>query len=144
MWAKQSILVCQRHALYWVFLFSIRLINDCVMGGKSSYTKILSTNRHLRARWLHYVFICFFIRLHEHFRPSTYNVFVKIWNIKWLAFCIVYFKTFRLIDWGFSKNQGIRLCVVQWHLVSVRTFGVMYDHTFCKTCNSPDQTLGHT
>ena len=35
------------------------------------------------------------------------------------------------------------VCVVLWHLVSLRTFGVLndhpYDHPFFKTCNSPDQ-----
>ena len=29
-------------------------------------------------------------------------------------------------------------------LVSIRTFDVMCDHTFSKTCKSPDQTFGHT
>ena len=44
---------------------------------------------------------------------------------------------------GFSKN-GARnslhwecglVCCVKWHLVSVRTFSVMYDHTFSRLAN---------
>ena len=33
-----------------------------------------------------------------------------------------------------ASERGL-VCVVWWHLVSVRTFGVMYDHTFFLTCN---------
>ena len=32
-------------------------------------------------------------------------------------------------------RDGWLVCVVYWHLVSVRAFGVMYDHTFAKLAN---------
>ena len=31
--------------------------------------------------------------------------------------------------------RGINLSIILWHLVQVRTFGIMYDHTFSKLAN---------
>ena len=35
-------------------------------------------------------------------------------------------------------------CVVLWHQVSLRTFGVTYGHILSYACKSPKQTLGQT
>ena len=40
----------------------------------------------------------------------------------------------------YQKEFEFEFCVVYWHLVSVRTFGVMHDHTLFHACKSSDQT----
>ena len=40
-------------------------------------------------------------------------------------------------------NLPMTFVLLQWHLVLVRTFGVMYDHTIFYASISPDQTSGH-
>ena len=47
--------------------------------------------------------------------------------------------TIRTKDKSFQVNTNM-FSFLLLHLVSVRTFGVRYDHTFFYTCKSPDQT----
>ena len=44
-------------------------------------------------------------------------------------------RTAFLLNW-------VWVCVIYWHLVSIRTFGIMCDHTLFYACKSPDQTSG--
>ena len=46
------------------------------------------------------------------------------------------------LNWTHELER--EFCAVQWHLVSVSTFGVMYDHTLFYACKSPEQSSDHT
>ena len=43
----------------------------------------------------------------------------------------------------YNRRLNLSAFVVYWHLVSVRTFSVMYDHILLDACKLPDQTSGH-
>ena len=52
-------------------------------------------------------------------------------------------KKYKCTGHGWWWWHWIWVCVVSWHLVSVSTFSVMYDHTIFYVSKSPNQTSAH-